>query len=217
MRRSRHQARTAATRQPVDDATPDPSRHNMWGPRRPQAVDGLWTAVDDPGRGVHKRPAGGGKGFSINMRCPYCASDADRVVDSRPAEDGRAIRRRRQCGACSQRYSTYERVEHAPLAVRKRSGSIQPFDAERIGEGMKKATANLDLDPDAVRIAAARVEAHLRSLGRAEIPTDEIGGHVLEALRSLHQVAYLRFASVHKSFTSADDFARALASLEDAP
>ena len=151
------------------------------------------------------------------MKCPYCASDRDRVVDSRPAEDGRSIRRRRECEACAQRYSTYERVEHAPLAVRKRSGSVQPFDPERISDGMHKATANLDLDPDEVRIAAARVEAHLRAMGRREIGTDEIGGHVLEALRSLHHVAYVLFASVHKSFTSADDFAEALATLNERP
>ncbi|WP_341250320.1 transcriptional regulator NrdR [Euzebya pacifica] len=150
------------------------------------------------------------------MKCPYCASDRDRVVDSRPADEGRSIRRRRECEACAQRYSTYERVEHAPLAVRKRSGSVQPFDPERISDGMHKATANLDLDPDEVRIAAARVEAHLRAMGRREIGTDEIGGHVLEALRSLHHVAYVRFASVHKSFTSADDFAEALATLKRA-
>lgn len=166
---------------------------------------------------VGNAPVTGGKRKSIHMKCPYCASDQDRVVDSRPSDDGRSIRRRRQCSACTQRYSTYERVEHAPLTVRKRSGSLQPFDPDRMHEGMRKATANLDLDDEAVRIAAARVEAHLRSLGRREIATDEIGGHVLEALRSLHQVAYLRFASVHKSFTSADDFADALAALETQP
>lgn len=151
------------------------------------------------------------------MRCPYCASDNDRVIDSRPADEGGSIRRRRECGSCSQRYSTYERVEHAPLAVRKRSGSVQPFDPERISGGMQKATANLEIDTDEVRIAAARVEAHLRAMGRKEIGTDEIGGHVLEALRSLHHVAYVRFASVHKSFTSADDFAEALAQLNERP
>lgn len=151
------------------------------------------------------------------MRCPYCASTRDRVVDSRAADDGRAIRRRRECGACQQRYSTYERVDHAPLMVRKRSGSLQPFDPDRLSGGMHKATANLDIDPDAVRWASARVEAHLRAMGLAEIGTDVIGGHVLEALRTLHQVAYVRFASVHKSFTSADDFARELAALDRDP
>ncbi len=149
------------------------------------------------------------------MRCPYCADDRDRVVDSRPADDGSAVRRRRECGGCGQRYSTYERVEHAPLSVRKRSGSLQPFDPDRISEGMRKATANLEIEQAEVRIAAARVEAHLRAMGRSEIGTDEIGGHVLEALRSLHHVAYVRFASVHKSFTSADDFAEALATLDE--
>lgn len=151
------------------------------------------------------------------MRCPYCADSRDKVVDSRPSEDGRSIRRRRECTACRQRFSTYERVDHAPLMVRKRSGSLQPFDPDRIGGGMHKATANLDLDPDDVRYAAARVEAHLRSMGLSEIGSDVIGGHVLEALRTLHQVAYVRFASVHKSFTSAEDFARELADLNDRP
>ncbi len=149
------------------------------------------------------------------MRCPYCATERDRVVDSRPSDDGRAIRRRRECMACGQRFSTYERVDHAPLAVRKRSGSVQPFDPDRIHSGMHKATAALEIEPDVVRYAAARVEAHLRAMGRAEIGTDVIGGHVLEALRTLHPVAYMRFASVHKVFTSADDFARELAELDD--
>lgn len=149
------------------------------------------------------------------MRCPFCAATRDKVVDSRPAEDGRAIRRRRECGGCRQRFSTYERVDHAPLMVRKRSGSMQPFDPDRISSGMGKATANLDIEPDEVRYAAARVEAHLRAMGLTEIGTDVIGGHVLEALRTLHQVAYVRFASVHKAFTSADDFARELAQLNE--
>ena len=150
------------------------------------------------------------------MRCPYCASGRDKVVDSRPAEEGRAIRRRRECTACGQRYSTYERVEHAPLVVRKRSGAAQPFDAVRLHAGMQKATANLDIDPAEVTIAAARVEAQIRAMGLGEIGTDVIGGHVLEALRQLHPVAYVRFASVHKVFTSPDDFARELEALDGA-
>lgn len=149
------------------------------------------------------------------MRCPYCSTGRNKVVDSRAAEDGRAIRRRRECTACRQRFSTYERVDHAPLSVRKRSGAVQPFDPDRIHSGMKKATANLELDPDAVRYAAAGVEAHLRSIGTAEIGSDVIGGQVLEALRALHPVAYMRFASVHKAFTSAEDFARELAALDE--
>lgn len=149
------------------------------------------------------------------MRCPFCAADADRVIDSRPAEDGAAIRRRRACGACGQRYSTYERVEMAALTVRKRSGETQPFDPERIHAGIRKATANLDIDGEDVRVAAARVEGAIRAVGSAEIGSDVVGEHVLEALRALHPVAYVRFASVHKSFTSPDDFAREVARLEE--
>jgi transcriptional repressor NrdR len=150
------------------------------------------------------------------MRCPYCDSDRDRVVDSRPAEEGLAIRRRRECTACRQRYSTYERVEHAPLVVRKRSGAAQPFDPARLHAGMQKATANLDIDADVVTIAAARVEAQIRAMGPGEIGSDVIGGHVLEALKDVHAVAYMRFASVHKVFTTPDDFARELEALDGA-
>ncbi len=148
------------------------------------------------------------------MRCPYCATSHNKVVDSRAADAGNTIRRRRECTACQQRFSTYERVDHAPLSVRKRSGSLQPFDSERVHSGMQKATANLELDPEGVRYAAARVDARLRSIGKAEIGSDVIGGQVLEALRELHPVAYMRFASVHKSFTSAEDFARELQRME---
>lgn len=148
------------------------------------------------------------------MRCPYCASDQDRVVDSRPADDGAAIRRRRHCAGCGQRFSTYERVEMTALVVRKRDGRTQPFDPERVADGMRKATANLDLDPVEVRTAAARVQGSLRALGVAEVGSDTIGEHVLDALRALHPVAYVRFASVHESFTSPEDFARAVARLD---
>jgi transcriptional repressor NrdR len=149
------------------------------------------------------------------MRCPYCAGEEDRVVDSRPADDGRAVRRRRECARCGQRYSTSERVELAPLLVRKRSGSLQPFDPARIAAGMRKATANLDIPPEEVTTAAARVEARIRGTAVGEVGSDVIGGHVLESLKVLHPVAYMRFASVHKSFTSPEDFARELRSLGD--
>lgn len=148
------------------------------------------------------------------MYCPYCAADDDRVVDSRPAEGGAAIRRRRECRACGQRFSTYERPEQAALSVRKHSGVEEPFDRTKLLAGIEKATANL-LAPDAARRAAAQVEARIRGLGCREVPSALIGAEVLAALRDLNQVAYMRFASVYKGFTSAEDFVRELKGLED--
>lgn len=149
------------------------------------------------------------------MRCPYCGTDDDRVIDSRAADDGTAIRRRRECRACAQRFSTYERAEQSPLAVRKRDGSLEPFDRSKITAGVAKATKNLRVDPDAERRCVARVEARIRALGRREVSSEAIGAEVLAALRELHQVAYLRFASVYKGFTSGEDFRRELERLGD--
>ena len=148
------------------------------------------------------------------MRCPYCDTDEDRVIDSRSAQDGHAIRRRRACLACGQRFSTYERVEQAPLLVRKRSGSVEPFDSEKVAKGMARATKNLALEPGAVRRAVAGVEGRLREQHRREVDSETVGAAVLDALRTLHEVAYLRFASVYKSFTRTEDFQRELAALE---
>lgn len=144
------------------------------------------------------------------MRCPYCDADDDRVIDSRSTDEGQAIRRRRTCGSCGQRFSTYERVEHAPLRVRKRSGTLEPFEREKVAKGIARATKNLPLEPGAVRRAAARVEGRLRERNRREVSSQEVGAEVLDALRDLNEVAYVRFASVYKSFTSPADFQREL-------
>lgn len=148
------------------------------------------------------------------MRCPYCSADQDRVVDSRPAEGGAAIRRRRACLACGQRFSTYERSEQVALAVRKRSGLVEPFDRDKIAAGIEKATKNLPVEPEAVHRAVAVVEARVRGLGRREVPSELVGSEVLAALRQLDPVAYVRFASVYKGFTTTADFTRELASLQ---
>jgi transcriptional repressor NrdR len=148
------------------------------------------------------------------VRCPYCARDDDRVVDSRPAEGGAAVRRRRACNGCGQRFSTYERAEQTPLVVRKRSGETEPYSRDKVLAGIEKATKNLDVGPAALRRAAAAVEARLRSLGVREVASERVGATVLEVLRELDPVAYMRFASVYKGFTSPDDFRRELAVLE---
>ena len=148
------------------------------------------------------------------MRCPYCLADDDRVVDSRPAEEGAAIRRRRECRACGQRFSTHERPEHAPLAVRKRNGRLEPFEHAKVLAGIEKATKNLALAEDTPRRAAAAVEARLRRLGTREVASQTVGTEVLAVLRDIDPVAYMRFASVYKGFTSPDDFRRELAVLD---
>jgi transcriptional repressor NrdR len=148
------------------------------------------------------------------VRCPYCSADDDRVVDSRAAEDGAAIRRRRECAACGQRFSTYERPERTPLNVRKRSGETEPYDRGKLLAGIEKATKNLPLEADAARRAAAAVEARLRGLGVREVASEDVGREVLDVLRDLDPVAYMRFVSVYKGFTSPEDFRRELAVLE---
>ena len=148
------------------------------------------------------------------MRCPYCQADDDRVVDSRSADAGVAIRRRRECRACGQRFSTYERAEQIGVLIRKRSGIAEPFDVAKVRSGIEKATKNLPVPLGAVDAAVAAVEARVRNSGRRAIPSTELGAEVLAELRKLDPVAYMRFASVYKGFTSPDDFTRELASLE---
>ena len=148
------------------------------------------------------------------MRCPFCAVDDDRVVDSRSADNGEAIRRRRQCLACGQRFSTYERAERSVVLVAKRGGVTEPFQRDKVISGMQRATKNLPIEPEALRRAAARVEARVRGLDRRLVPSETVGAEVLDALRDIDHVAYMRFASVYKGFTSPDDFHRELANLE---
>ena len=147
------------------------------------------------------------------MRCPYCDADDDHVVDSRTAEAGAAIRRRRECRVCGERYSTFERVE-LTFCVRKRNGDVEAFCRNKVLAGIDKATKNLDVSAVTIQDATARVEARLRDLGQREVPSDLVGAQVLEALREINEVAYVRFASVYKNFTSPEDFRRELAGLE---
>lgn len=148
------------------------------------------------------------------MRCPWCAGLEDKVVDSRVAEEGGAIRRRRECLACAGRFTTYERVEEVPLQVVKRSGERQPFQRSKIVAGIRAATKNRPVTDQAIDALAAAVEEDIRLLGPA--PTsDQIGLLALEALRHLDEVAYLRFASVYKGFEDVADFERELGLLTE--
>lgn len=140
------------------------------------------------------------------VRCPWCSNLDDRVVDSRLADDGAAIRRRRECGACTRRYTTYERLEQAPLWVVKRGGDREPFDRSKVIAGARSAVKNRPVDSDALTKLAQQVEDALK--GTPEVTSQQIGIAVLERLRDLDDVAYLRFASVYKGFEDIGDFAR---------
>jgi transcriptional repressor NrdR len=139
------------------------------------------------------------------MRCPWCDFTEDRVVDSRPADGGATIRRRRECGSCGRRYTTFERVEDVGLMVLKRDGSRQPYEREKVLSGLRKALANRPASDEEVAELADRVEAGLRARG-PEVSSQDVGFGVLAGLRELDAVAYMRFASVYKDFQEITDF-----------
>ena len=141
------------------------------------------------------------------MRCPWCLADDDRVVDSRLAEEGAAIRRRRECASCGHRYTTFERIDEIPLMVIKRSGARQPFDRGKLVDGLRAATKNRPVTEDQLEVVAQLVEDELREDG-SEPTSEKVGLAVLERLRLVDEVAYLRFASVYKGFEGVDDFRR---------
>jgi transcriptional repressor NrdR len=134
-------------------------------------------------------------------------ADDDRVVDSRMAEDGAAIRRRRECAGCGHRYTTFERIDEIPLMVLKRSGARQLFDRGKLVDGLRAATKNRPVSEEQLDVLAHDVEDELREDG-SEPTSEEVGLAVLERLRVLDEVAYLRFASVYKGFEGVDDFRR---------
>jgi transcriptional repressor NrdR len=142
------------------------------------------------------------------MRCPHCGGRDSRVVDSRDLDDAATIRRRRACAACSTRFTTYERVEAPRLIVVKRDGSREEFDREKLVVGLRKALTRRPVPEDAAEIAADRIESELRGAGQAEIPSSAIGAAAMDALRSLDQIAYIRFASVYQSFEDLEDLKR---------
>jgi transcriptional repressor NrdR len=146
------------------------------------------------------------------MYCPFCRNDDSRVVDSRTADDGSSIRRRRECPACGRRFST---VETASLTVLKRSGVSEPFSREKIVTGVKKACQGRPVTEDQLAVLAHRVEEAIRGNGQAEVDAEEIGLAILPPLRELDEIAYLRFASVYQGFESLEDFENAIARLRE--
>ncbi|MEV0004601.1 transcriptional regulator NrdR [Micromonospora sp. NPDC050980] len=147
------------------------------------------------------------------MRCPYCRHADSRVVDSREADDGQLIRRRRSCPECGKRFTT---VEEAVLAVVKRSGVTEPFSRTKIIGGVRKACQGRPVDDDSIALLAQKVEETVRAKGAAEIPSHDVGLAILGPLRDLDEVAYLRFASVYRSFDSLADFEQEIETLRAA-
>jgi transcriptional repressor NrdR len=141
------------------------------------------------------------------VRCPRCSGSEDRVVDSRTADEGAAIRRRRECLTCGRRFTTYERLEEVPFVVIKRSGQREPFERAKIVAGIQAAAKNRPISVAALEQIAAEIDEGLRLEG-PEVTSQQVGLAVLDAMRGVDHVAYLRFASVYKDFTEADDFQR---------
>ena len=149
------------------------------------------------------------------MRCPACAHLDDKVVDSRQSDDGDAIRRRRECLACGARFTTFERLELVPLMALKRSGDRVPFEQAKITEGIAAAAKGRPIEEDVIEQAAASIAEELRLLG-PELTSEQVGFAVLEHLREIDHVAYMRFASVYKGFDDAADFQREITLLTKA-
>lgn len=140
------------------------------------------------------------------MRCPFCGHDDSQVKDSRPTEDSSAIRRRRQCEGCGGRFTTFERIQLRELVVIKSEGKREPFDREKLERSLSVACRKRPVDNAHIEKLASAIQRQLETLGESEIETKRIGEFVMEGLKALDSVAYIRFASVYKDFSEAKDF-----------
>lgn len=147
------------------------------------------------------------------MRCPYCGSHDTQVKDSRPTEDNTAIRRRRYCQDCSQRFTTFERVQLRELTVIKSSGKRVPFDRDKLMRSVQIAVRKRPVDPERIERMVSGIVRRFESLGEGDVKSQTIGMLVMEGLRGLDDVAYVRFASVYKNFREAKDFEALLGEL----
>ena len=162
----------------------------------------------DVGVGVGAGCGSEAPGTTVRLvRCPVCTSDDTKVVDSRTADDGTAIRRRRECLGCGHRFTTFERCEEQPFVVVKRSGDRVPFDRAKVEGGLASAAKGRPLGDEAIAAVAREIEESLRAAGPV-VTSEQVGLAVLERLRDLDQVAYVRFASVYKGFDDPSDFER---------
>jgi len=153
-------------------------------------------------------------GLDPEMRCPFCAHEASQVKDSRPSEDGAAIRRRRQCEACGARFTTFERVQLRDLTVVKKEGEREPFDREKLARSIAIACRKRDIPAERLDRLVSSIQRQLETRGD-EVKASEIGEAVMDGLRALDHVAYIRFASVYKDFSEPGDFAEIAGAVGD--
>ncbi|WP_455478316.1 transcriptional regulator NrdR [Bartonella sp. B10] len=140
------------------------------------------------------------------MRCPYCQYEDTQVRDSRPAEEGAVIRRRRVCSVCGGRFTTFERVQLRELLVSKKNGRCEPFDRDKLMRSVDIAVRKRNIDPDHLEQAISGIVRRIENLGEHEISSERIGRLVMDALKSIDDIAYIRFASVYRDFRNASDF-----------
>ena len=148
------------------------------------------------------------------MRCPFCAQQDSQVKDSRPSEDGAAIRRRRQCEACGARFTTFERVQLRDLVVLKKTGERQPFDRDKLSRSIAIACRKRDIAPERIDRMISSIQRQLETRGD-EVTTTQIGEAVMDSLKAIDHVAYIRFASVYKDFSEPGDFAEIAGAVGD--
>jgi transcriptional repressor NrdR len=151
------------------------------------------------------------------MRCPFCGHDDTQVKDSRPTEDGTAIRRRRACGSCGQRFSTVERVQLREIMVVKSDGRRELFDRDKLARSVRVALRKRPVDSERIEQIVNGIVRKLEASGEADVPSTAIGGIVMDTLKEIDAVAYVRFASVYRNFTEARDFENFLGGLGDKP
>ncbi|NLU32039.1 MAG: transcriptional regulator NrdR [Clostridiaceae bacterium] len=147
------------------------------------------------------------------MKCPYCSCQEDKVIDSRPTDEGATIRRRRECLNCRKRFTTYEKVEHLPIMVIKKDGSREPYNRDKVRKGILRATEKRSVSVDEIERMLDSIESHIYNSLEREVTSEFIGELVMEKLRELDEVAYVRFASVYRQFKDINTFMNELKKL----
>lgn len=151
------------------------------------------------------------------MRCPFCAAQETRVIDSRLAAEGAQVRRRRECSACGERFTSFETAELVMPRLIKRDGTVEPFDEDKLRRGVMRALYKRPVTAEAIDTQIGRITHRLRSTGEREIPAGKLGEWVMAALRDLDHIAYVRFASVYRQFEDVEQFREAIEGLEQVP
>ena len=147
------------------------------------------------------------------MKCPFCSEIDNKVIDSRLSKEGLVIRRRRECLACTRRFTTYENVEKIPIMIVKKDGRREAYNRDKVGAGIKRACEKRDISMETIEEFLDELEGDLREMGKKEIPSHDIGERIMAKLHELDDVAYVRFASVYREFKDVNDFVEELKSL----